>query len=246
MQTLQRPPARDFRKRVIARDHVLGTFVKTPTSHATEILGQIGFDFVIIDQEHSPFDRMAVDVACLAGRAANIAVIVRVPEANASMILAALDCGANGVMVPHCDSPAKAREIASASTTRAGGFGAASYEGHKEEQDANVACIAMIEDPAALPHLDAIAATPGLDAFFIGRGDLTAAMGPEGMKAAVLRITAAARVASIPAMALVSSRDDAKAMRELGVTAFAFSSDHGLMKAAAAQARKDFGDHQSW
>jgi 2-keto-3-deoxy-L-rhamnonate aldolase RhmA len=128
------PAARDFRRRILDRRHVLGTFTKLPTPSPVEILGQLGFDFVIIDQEHAPFDRAAIDIACLAAPAANIAAIVRVPEVSAASIMAALDCGATGVMVPHCNSPEKAGEIASAcrhrggsrgfaTTTRAGSYG---------------------------------------------------------------------------------------------------------------------------
>jgi staphyloferrin B biosynthesis citrate synthase len=46
-----------------ARESLIGTFLKTPTSHATEIIGEVGFNFVVIDQEHSPFDRTATDLA---------------------------------------------------------------------------------------------------------------------------------------------------------------------------------------
>ena len=96
-----------FRGKIKERRHVLGTFIKIPTSHTTEIVGLAGFDFVIIDAEHAPFDRAAIDIACLAARAADIAAIVRVPEANAAHILNALDLGATGVMVPHCSTPEK-------------------------------------------------------------------------------------------------------------------------------------------
>ena len=252
-----RPMARDFRQRIRSRQHVLGTFIKIPTPHAIEMLGLLGFDFVIIDQEHAPFDRTAIDVACLAARAANIAAIVRVPEVSVSSILSALDCGATGVMVPHCDSPAKAREIAAAcrhrggsrgfaTTTRAGQYGGLSGEEHMTEQDATATCIAMIEDQAALAHLAEMAAVEGIDAFFIGRGDLGAALGTEGMNAAVQQITAAARKADMPTIALVSSSADARAMRDLGVAAFLHSNDQNLLKTAAAQALKDYGDPAAW
>ena len=52
-----------LRRRLLAREHLIGTFIKTPTTHATEILGALGFDFVVIDEEHAPFDRMAIDAA---------------------------------------------------------------------------------------------------------------------------------------------------------------------------------------
>ena len=52
-----------FRQRVIAREPLIGSFLKTPTSHATEIIGDAGFDFVVIDQEHAPFGRTTTDIA---------------------------------------------------------------------------------------------------------------------------------------------------------------------------------------
>jgi 2-keto-3-deoxy-L-rhamnonate aldolase RhmA len=252
-----RPAATEFRSRIETRQHVLGTFIKTPTTHATEILGHVGFDFVIVDQEHAPFDRGTIDMACLAARASNIAAIVRVAEPTPASILSVLDCGATGVMVPHVDSADKAKEIAAAcryrngnrgfsNTTRAGSFGGASFSEHMEAQDSQVTCVAMIEDASALDHLDEIARTPGLDAFFIGRGDLTAALGVERMQEAVKVITGKARAAGMPIMVLVSGRDDARAMRELGASAFVVSNDQNLLKAAASQALKDYGDPAAW
>ncbi|GAA5236422.1 aldolase/citrate lyase family protein [Verticiella sediminum] len=232
---------------------MIGTFVKTPTSHAIEIMGLVGFDFVIVDQEHAPFDRAAMDVACLAARASGIAAIVRVAEATPSAILCALDLGADGIMAPHIDSPEKARALARAcryrsgtrgysSTTRAGRYGDAKMAEHMADQDARVVCIAMIEDEAALTQLDAIAQVPGIDGLFIGRGDLSAALGAARAAEATRRIAMAARTADLAVMALVSTKEDAAAMRNMGVSAFAISNDQSFMKAAAAQAVKDYRD----
>src|SRR5262245_42317816 len=90
-----------FRKRLKNREHLLGTFVKTPTTHATEILGTSGFDFVIIDQEHAPFDRGTIDLLSLAARAVDVTALVRVAEPTQASILSVLDCGAMGILVPH-------------------------------------------------------------------------------------------------------------------------------------------------
>ena len=49
------PPSMSFRQRFQAGQVLLGTFIKTPSSHAIEILGGLGFDFVVIDEEHAPF-----------------------------------------------------------------------------------------------------------------------------------------------------------------------------------------------
>jgi staphyloferrin B biosynthesis citrate synthase len=66
------------------------------------------------------------------------------------------------------------------------------------------------------------------------------------MQAATLRITAAARAANMPTIALVSSRDDARAMRDLGVAAFLHSNDQNLLKSAAERAAKEYGDPAAW
>jgi staphyloferrin B biosynthesis citrate synthase len=171
--------------------------------------------------------------------------------------MAVLDSGASGVMIPHVDTPEKARAVAAAcryrngnrgfaNTTRAGSYGGATFADHIAQQDAEVTCIAMIEDESALAHVEAIAATDGIDAFFIGRGDLTAALGEEDMKKAVQVIAAGAKAKGMPVMVLVSSKADARAMRDLGASSFVYSNDQNLMKAAATQAVRDFADGTDW
>src|SRR5215468_288304 len=73
-----RPHVSSFRRRFSARQAVVGSFIKTPTTHATEIFGALGYDFVVIDEEHAPFDRAITDIVLLAARASNVAGIVRV------------------------------------------------------------------------------------------------------------------------------------------------------------------------
>jgi 2-keto-3-deoxy-L-rhamnonate aldolase RhmA len=95
-----------FRQRFISGELLLGTFIKTPTTHAVEILGGLGFDFVVIDEEHAPFDRVTIDNLLLAARASITAGIVRVAEATPAKLLAALDDGAASVLVPHISTVA--------------------------------------------------------------------------------------------------------------------------------------------
>ncbi len=256
MSTLPRPAPTAFRERFNARAALVGTFIKTPTVHATEILGDLGFDFVVIDEEHAPFDRVAIDNALLAARAAGTAGIVRVPSADPSRILSVLDSGAIGVLVPHVSSAAKAREIAAAcryrggkrgfsNSPRAGRYGGLGIWAHVDAGDAATTVIAMIEDPEALSDIDAIAAVEGIDGFFIGRGDLTVAFGAPDMDApvvrdAVERIANAARAASKTVCAMVGGAAETGWLKELGVTAFIVSSDQGFMRRAAAQALAEF------
>jgi hypothetical protein len=169
----------------------------------------LGFDFVVIDQEHAPFDANTIDVMVLAARASNIAPIVRVGDPGEANILSVLDCGASGILVPHVDSADKARAVASAcryrggrrgfaNTTRAGRFGEATFAEHMADQDARVTCIAMIEDVHAIDHVDAIAASKASTRFHRPRRP-TAAIGTPSMTspkpAYVEPIMAAARKA---------------------------------------------------
>jgi len=54
-----------FKQSLADGKKVLGTFLKTPTGHATEILGHIGFDYVVVDAEHAPFDRRGIDLSLI-------------------------------------------------------------------------------------------------------------------------------------------------------------------------------------
>lgn len=242
----------EFRKRFAAGEQLVGTFVKTPTSHATEIIGDLGYDFVVIDEEHAPFDRASIDVCLLGAKAAGTAGIVRVSAPTASNILSVLDNGATGVLVPHVNSVAKAKEIVSAcryrggkrgfaASTRAGRYGGASMAQHIADQDATVTVIAMIEDPEALDDIDAIVAVEGLDGFFIGRGDLTVAFqapnaDAPAVKDAVVKIIAAAKKVKKPICVMVNSAAEAKPFKEQGATAFIVSTDQGFLRRAAGQA----------
>jgi staphyloferrin B biosynthesis citrate synthase len=258
LQLNARPPPDSFRARLLAGELLLGTFVKTPTIHTTEILGELGYDFVVIDQEHAPFDRTAIDAVLLAARAARIPALVRVPAADPAPILAALDDGAHGVVVPHVSDVEIARRVASSSryrggargfsnSPRAGRYGTASVWEHVDTCDALTTVIAMIEDPSALDKVDDIVACHGIDAFLIGRGDLTVSLGaaapdaPE-VRAALERIAAAARARSKPLCAYCGRLNEQEFswLRSVGVTAFIVSSDQGLLRAAGTDALERF------
>src|SRR6266481_2259766 len=251
-----RPHFSSFRRRFSARQAVVGSFIKTPTTHATEIFGALGYDFVVIDEEHAPFDRAITDVVLLAARASNLAGIVRLSSDDPAKILSCLDCGAAGVLVPHVATIEKARAIAAAAryrggrrgysgSPRAGGYGATPMWALVEEQDASVCTIAMIEDPEALDHIDAIAAVDGIHGLFIGRGDLTVSLNAKSsadpkIQDAVKLIIAAAKKAKKPVCVMVASAAEAKDFADLGASAFIISSDQGQMRRAAAQSLTDF------
>ncbi len=237
-----------FRERLAAGDSMLGTFIKTPGVQAIEVLGDVGLDFVVIDAEHAPWDRNAIDLALLAAKASGIDALVRV-ESSAT-ILTALDCGAAGVMVPHVSTAKIAQEVVDAcryrpgrrgftNSSRAGRYGRLGLTAHIEANDTRTTLIAMLEDPEALDHIDDIVAVEGIDAFFLGRGDLTVALGESAtdaapVKAAIARFVSAVTQAKKPLCAFVNSSAEIAALRELGINTFIISSDQGLMRLAAS------------
>jgi 2-keto-3-deoxy-L-rhamnonate aldolase RhmA len=254
--TTTRPAPAAFRQRFAAAERLVGTFIKTPTVHAIEILGDLGFDFVVIDEEHAPFSRESIDIALLAAKASGTAGIVRVPDATPARILSVLDCGATGVLVPHVTTVEAAKSIVAASryrggrrgysgSPRAGRYGATSVWANVEAADAQTTVIAMIEDPEAVENIEAIVRVDGMDGFFIGRGDLTVAFGAPSntapvIQAAVERITNAARAVGKPVCVMVNSAEEAEGFQRLGASAFIVSSDQGFMRRAAAQVLKEF------
>ncbi|MGM4888460.1 HpcH/HpaI aldolase family protein [Tardiphaga sp. 215_C5_N2_1] len=248
--------ASTFRQRMLGGQKLVGTFLKTPTGHGTEILGDIGYDFVVIDQEHGPFDRTSSDIALMAARATDTPALVRVPGPEA--ILSVLDCGATGVLVPHVKSAAYAREVAAmlryrggsrgfATSTRAGRYSGIPMWRHIADSDARMVFVAQIEDPVALDEIDAIAAVDGVDSLFIGRGDLTAAFGdeskdPPDVLRAVERISEAARKANKPISVYVGNASEAAWLNSLGANVFVLSSDQGFLRQAATAALRDVRD----
>ena len=253
--TPARPSPRDFRKRLLNRERLIGTFCKTPTSHSTEILGSLGYDFVMLDEEHAPWTRQSLEVGFLGARAFGTAGLVRVARPDANSILSALDDGAIGVMVPHVASAEKARNIASwaryiggtrgSGVGRGGDYGGRPVEAHYESSDAITTVIAMIEDREAIEHIDEIVAVEGIDGIFLGRGDLglslsnasgASAAAPVPTLEEAVRIVAKAVLKSGKALCAVTQNmasDDAKKMLDLGVTALMVASDQGLLRAGA-------------
>ena len=252
-----RPSPRDFRKRLLNREPLIGTFCKSPTSQPTEILGSIGYDFVMLDEEHAPWTRQTLEVGFLAARAFGTAGLVRIARPDANSILSALDDGAIGVMVPHVSSPEKARDIASwarykggtrgSGIGRGGDYGGRGIEAHYESADATTTLIAMIEDREAIDRIEEIAAVAGIDGFFLGRGDLglslSNAKGPAPTLEEAVGKVAKAVLASGKALCAVThnmASDDAKKMVDLGVSMLMVSNDQAFLRAGALAELENF------
>jgi staphyloferrin B biosynthesis citrate synthase len=249
------------KSRIAAGEALLGTFLKTPHPHIVEVLATSGLDCVVIDAEHAPFDRRDIDACVMAARAGSLPVLVRPPSNAAEHILNALDCGADGVLVPHVRSAAEARAVATsahygagatyqrrgyAGSSRAAGYGTVPMPDHKAASAAKTVVIAQIEDAEALDEIDAIAAVEGIDALFVGRIDLTVSLGcdsPDDIRviAAVDRIVAACVAVGRPVGMFLSRTSDVAEWRAKGATVFLLGSDHGFIRDGAKALRAAAG-----
>lgn len=136
-----------------------------PSPSLTEFVAGLGFDGVFIDCEHGMATIERVQDMCRAARAAGVQSIVR-PESDAPFLITRyLDAGAGGVMVPHIDTAAAARQVVE--TVR--------YASPKDHQDKVV--IVMIESLTAIDNLPELLSVEGVDVFFVGPNDLSHSMG---------------------------------------------------------------------
>ncbi|MFY9509989.1 MAG: aldolase/citrate lyase family protein [Rubrivivax sp.] len=230
-------------------EHQVGTFVKTTSPQVIEILGGSGLDFAVLDAEHAPFDRAALDLALLAGRAAGLPLFVRVAERSAASLLSALDLGAAGVLVPHVDNAQQAHEVVAhcryvggdrgySGSPRAAGYGALGMKQALLHGDRNVV-VCQIESVAAVDNAAQIAAVPGVGALFIGRADLALSMGLDNTQdprvgAATDNVIRVALAQGTPVGMFVGSNAERETYRRLGVSWFIQGSDQSLLRQAAA------------
>ncbi len=152
-----------------------------------ELLSDCGFDYVYIDTEHTTADVKTVQAQLWAMRGSSSMYLVRPPENNEVVIKKFLDIGVQNFLIPMVQSPDDARRAVSATRyppqgTRGvcGRSGANRYGRLKDyyrHADDQLCVIAMIETQVALDRLEEIASVEGVDAVWVGPGDLAADFG---------------------------------------------------------------------
>jgi 2-keto-3-deoxy-L-rhamnonate aldolase RhmA len=230
------PRIDNFRTRLLAREPMMGTFLKTPSPIVCEVLGLSPLACVCIDAEHAPFGRMEIDGCIAALRAADMPSLVRVQTGTAGEILTVLDAGATGVVLPHIISGAEASEAVRkaqygpggrgyAGSSRAARYTTKAMADHLRDSATSTIVIAQIEDAEALNNLDDIASVEGIDCLFVGRIDLTISL---GAKSPTDAIEVGMRHGKTIGMFIPPSEDCA-AWQAKGASFFMLASDHGFL-----------------
>ena len=223
-----------------------------------ELVASSGFDAVWLCLEHRRVDPTMMYSLIQACRLGGADALVRVKPANHADLLWLLEGGARGIMLPRVRHPDEVREVVAAMRFFPDGrrgsdvihpdsaFGRVSLAEYTAAANRGTFLVVQVEEPDLVPHLDTIAAMPGVDVLFVGPGDLTLGLGqtgpydsPEVMKIVMAVAEACQRHgkrAGIPCAA-----DQVTRYRDLGYTFFNVISDFRCVaqgvKAALATAR---------
>lgn len=171
----------------------LGVGVRlTRSVEIAKAMATAGFDWLFLDMEHGVMSLEACAQISTAALDAAIAPIARVPNGQYSIATRALDNGALGIVMPHVDTAAEAREVVEklkyppVGHRSMGGIGphyslrsASTSDAAKALNAANLTVV-MLETPTAIANAEEIAAVPGVDVLLIGTNDLCAEMGIHG------------------------------------------------------------------
>jgi 4-hydroxy-2-oxoheptanedioate aldolase len=182
-------PVNTFKQALKNREPQIGLWVSMISSLSTEICAGAGFDWLLLDGEHTPNDlqSMLTQLQTVAGYDSQ--PVCRIPVGNTALIKQVLDLGVPNLLVPMVDTAEQARELVQAcryppdgirgmAGARASRWGR--YPRYAHEANDQICLLVQAETRLALSNLDAILAVDGVDGVFIGPADLSASMGHVG------------------------------------------------------------------
>jgi len=248
-------PPNGFKRALTAGRTQIGLWSSLSSNYSVEVIAGAGFDWLLLDMEHSPNDLESLLAQLQAAASYAAHPVVRVPWNDMVSIKRVLDVGAQSLLVPYVSSAAEARAAVSftryppqgvrgvAGTTRATRFGRIKdYARHAHQE---ICVLVQVETQPALDNIEAICATDGVDGVFIGPADLHASLGhpceianpkvKPVIDEAVRRIRKAGKAPGI----LTPSEDDARHWLECGALFVAVGADVGILaRGAEALAQK--------
>ena len=241
---------RDLREDWAAGRATLGCMLMIPSAFSAELVASAGFDFVCVDWQHGLFgyEGMLAMVQAIGDRATPI---VRVSWNEPSLIMRALDAGADGVIVPMVNSAGEAE--AATSACRYAPVGRRSWGPTRsalgipdfgpEHDNARVICAVMIETVQAVAQVDEILAVPGVDVAFVGPADLSLSRSggleapgrTPGDVALIEKVMAAAEQHGVVLGTAVSGAEPARLFLDRGFRFVAVHNDAGLLATTARE-----------
>lgn len=229
-----------------------GVFSSIASSVALEQLAIAGYDYVIIDVEHTLFNPAQLDSLLLAAKATGISALVRIPHSRWDWISPLLDAGATGIIAANIKTTADAEALVMASyyyplgqrglnSTRFNGYATQDMVTTNTAANTRVVLIAMIESREGLSNASAIASVTGIDAILEGAADLSQDLGlpwqtqhPD-VKTALLDLQAICARKGCGYIALPRQLSDISQWRTRNVHHFVVGDDRSIMRRAHQQ-----------
>jgi 2-keto-3-deoxy-L-rhamnonate aldolase RhmA len=226
-----------------------GTWVKLSTLETVEMLAIAGFDFIVVDMEHAPHTFETAYRCTVLAQSLGMYVLVRIPEQATTDLQRVLDTGADGVLVPRVRNAAEAHLVVDGmrfspngsrgmgSTSRAGRWGQRPVADYVAEGETGVLRIPQLEDPDALRDAATILDVDGVNAVFVGTGDLSLATGKPASHpdnaALIDHLLAVAGERSVPCGTAVGNAKAALEARDRGFKFVMVSNDTSMFAQAA-------------
>jgi 2-dehydro-3-deoxyglucarate aldolase len=257
MTAYQSPPNR-FKQDLVARKKLIGCWCSLANPITTEVLGLAGFDWLLLDAEHSPNDVLSLIPQLMALKDSASAPVVRPPWNEPVIIKRLLDAGFHNFLVPFIETAEQARAAVAATRYPPEGIRGLSVSQRNNRYgttpdyfaiiNQHIAVMVQIESEAGVNAIDAIAQVDGVDGIFVGPGDLSAALGyigqpnhPEVQKV-IRHLFDRAHAHGKPSGILAPAEADARRYLEWGCSFIAVGSDLGLFRAATQGLRDKFRD----
>ena len=242
------PFPNSFKRDLLEGKKLIGCWSSLANPFTTEILGLAGFDWLLLDGEHSPNDLQSFILQLMALKDSPSAPVVRPQWNDTIQIKRLLDAGFYNFLIPFVETAEEAQRAVAATrypphgvrgvsvSMRGNRFG--TVANYQQVSDENIMVSVQIESRKGVERIEEICAANGVDSVFIGPSDLAAGFGHMGnpghheVQAAMERVLAAARAAGKPVGILAPVEADARRYMEMGVTMVAVGSDQGLFRAA--------------
>ena len=245
-----------FRQDLIAGKKLIGCWSSLGSHITTEVLGVAGFDWLLLDAEHSPNDVLSLIPQLMALKDSVSAPVVRPQWNDTVQIKRLLDAGFHNFLVPFVQSAEEARAAVAATRYPPQGVRGLSVSQRNNHYGTvkdyfkivndNIAVMVQIETMVAVNAIEEICAVEGVDGVFIGPGDLSTTMGHIGnplhpdVQAAMQKVLAGARKFGKPVGILAPAEADARRYLEMGITFVAVGSDLGVFRNATQALRDKF------
>ena len=242
-------PRNGFKRALKAGKAQIGLWSSLSSNYSVEVIAGAGFDWILLDMEHSPNDLESALTQLQAAAPYPTHPVVRVPWNDMVTIKRTLDIGAQSLLVPYVSTPDEARAAVSftryppagargvAGTTRATRFGR--IKDYARSAHEEICLLVQVETQHALDNIEAICAVDGVDGVFIGPADLHASLGHAGEIAnpkvkpliddAIRRIRKAGKAPGI----LTPNEADARHWLQCGALFCAVGADVGILARGA-------------